>query len=69
MRYRLLAIEAGPEASFETSAEGYHVWYQIIVDGGTRVWVQAAVPSLMDTGSDGRPSGITYAFLLAADAS
>ncbi len=69
MRYRLLAIEAGPEASFETSAEGYHVWYQIIVDGGTRAWVQAAVPSLMDTGSDGRPSGITFAFLLAADAS
>lgn len=68
MRYRLLAIETGPEASFETSAEAYHVWYQIIVDGGTRVWVQAAVPSAMDTGSDGRPSGITFAFLLAADA-
>ncbi|MCD6031657.1 MAG: peptidase domain protein [Thermomicrobiales bacterium] len=66
-RFRLLAVEVGLEASTETSAEGYHVWYQIMA-GGERAWVQAAVPSFMDTGSDGRPSGVTFAFLLDAPA-
>lgn len=67
-RYRLLAVETGPEASTETSAEGYRLWYQIIVGNGDRAWVQAAVPSFQDTGADGRPSGITHAFLLDAPA-
>ncbi len=68
-RFRLLAIEAGPEDSNQSSAEGYQVWYQILVAGGERAWVQAAVPSSMDTGSDGRPSGVVYALLLDASAS
>ena len=67
-RFRLQAVESGPEASEETSAEGYRLWYQIIVGSGERAWVQAALPSFQDTGSDGRPSGVTYAFLLDAPA-
>jgi murein DD-endopeptidase MepM/ murein hydrolase activator NlpD len=67
-RFRLQAVATGPEASEESSAEGYHVWYQINVGPGDRAWVQAAVPSFEDTGSDGRPSGVTYAFLLDAPA-
>ncbi|MCA9879737.1 MAG: M23 family metallopeptidase [Thermomicrobiales bacterium] len=60
--YALLAISAGDEASTATSAEGYHLWYQIAVQGGT-AWVQAAVPLAYDTGSDGRPSSVRFDFL------
>ena len=67
-RFRLLAIEAGPEASEQTSAEGYTVWYQITTPGGEQAWVPAVVPSTNDTGSDGRPSSVTYAFLFDAPA-
>jgi hypothetical protein len=65
-RFRLLAIAAGPEASEATSAEGYEVWYQIQVNLGERAWVQAMMPSLTDTGADGRPSALVLAFLLDA---
>ena len=63
-RYRLLAIDAGPEDSRETSAEGYRLWYQIAVPDGDPVWVQAAIPTPYDTGSDGRPSSVRFDFLL-----
>ena len=46
-RYPLLAIDAGPEASDGTSAEGYHLWYQIALPDGPEGWVQAAVRSRM----------------------
>ncbi len=64
-RYRLISIATGPEASSETSAEGYRLWYRIAVPDVGRVWVQAAVPSENDTGSDGRPSSVRFDFLPA----
>ncbi|HEV2074415.1 MAG TPA: M23 family metallopeptidase [Thermomicrobiales bacterium] len=58
-RYKLRDIMAGPMDSTETSAEGYQLWYQIAVpDQANPVWIQAAVPSTHDTGSDGRPSSV-----------
>jgi hypothetical protein len=35
-RYRLLNIATGPEASEATSAEGYRLWYRIIVPDAGR---------------------------------
>jgi murein DD-endopeptidase MepM/ murein hydrolase activator NlpD len=64
-RYPLLGIDAGPEASDETSAEAYHLWYQIARPDGTKGWVQAVVPSSHDTGSDGRPSSLQFVLLPA----
>jgi hypothetical protein len=65
--YRLRAIATGQEASDETSAEGYRLWYQIALPEGD-AWVQAAVPSSHDTGSDGRPSSVRFDFLPAVAA-
>jgi hypothetical protein len=64
-RYRLLLIATGQEASHETSAEGYRLWYRIAVPDVGRVWIQAAIPSTNDIGSDGRPSSIRLEFLPA----
>jgi hypothetical protein len=63
-RYIVREIMAGSVDSTETSAEGYRLWYQIAVPNQANpVWVQAAVPSTHDTGSDGRPSSIRFDFL------
>jgi hypothetical protein len=56
--YRLLSIDAGEEATEGTSAEAYRLWYRIVLPDGGRAWVQAAVPSSVETGSDGRPSAV-----------
>jgi murein DD-endopeptidase MepM/ murein hydrolase activator NlpD len=64
-RYALLAIDAGPAASEGTSAEAYRLWYRLATTDGTVGWVQAALPSANDTGSDGRPSSVRFAFLPA----
>jgi murein DD-endopeptidase MepM/ murein hydrolase activator NlpD len=64
-RYRLLSVATGREASRETSAEGYRLWYRIVVPDVGRVWVQAARPSAHDTGADGRPSSVRFDFLPA----
>lgn len=61
-RYRLLAIATGPEASDETSAEGYRLWYRIQTPEIGRVWVQSVVPSSNDKGPDGRPSSVRFVF-------
>jgi hypothetical protein len=45
-----------------TSAEGHRIWYQIALPQGGDVWVQAAVPTAYDTGSDGRPSSVQFDF-------
>ena len=60
-RYPLLAIDAGAEASTGTSAEAYHLWYRIGLPDGGDAWVQAALSSTFDTGSDGRPSSVMLA--------
>jgi murein DD-endopeptidase MepM/ murein hydrolase activator NlpD len=62
-RYPLLDIDAGPEASEGTSAEAYRLWYQIGLPDGSEGWVQAAIPSTYDTGSDGRPSSVQFMLL------
>jgi murein DD-endopeptidase MepM/ murein hydrolase activator NlpD len=67
-RYRLHAIATGQEAPRETSADGYRLWYNIAVPNLGPVWVQAAIPTLQETGSDGRPSSVRFDFLLAVAA-
>jgi murein DD-endopeptidase MepM/ murein hydrolase activator NlpD len=62
-RYALLAIDAGPAASEGTSAEAYRLWYRIAFPDEESAWVQAAIPTAYDTGSDGRPSSVRYNFL------
>ena len=62
-RYPLLAVEAGQEDTLGTSAEAYHVWYRIALPHRGEVWVQAAIPTAYDTGSDGQPSSVRFDFL------
>lgn len=64
-RFELLAIEAGLEAATGTSAEAYRLWYRIGLPDGAPGWVQAAIPSSGDTGSDGRPSSVRFDFVPA----
>jgi murein DD-endopeptidase MepM/ murein hydrolase activator NlpD len=64
-RYPLLAVDAGEEALTGMGAEAYRVWYQIALPWGDEGWLQAAVPSTNDTGSDGRPSSVHFQFLPA----
>jgi hypothetical protein len=64
--FSLLEIAAGAEDTTGTSAEAYRLWYRIALPTGDEGWVQAAVPSTNDTGSDGRPSSIRFDFLPAA---
>ena len=62
-RYPLLAVDVGDEASTGSSAEAYRLWYRIALPDGNEGWVQAAVPTDYDTGSDGRPSSIRFDLL------
>jgi hypothetical protein len=64
-RFPLLDIDAGPGASEEVSAEAYRLWYRIALADEESAWVQAAVPSANDIGSDGRPSSVRFDFLPA----
>ncbi len=61
-RFPLLEVRAGAEDARSTSAEGYAVWYRLGLPDGRRGWVQAAVPSTAETGSDGRPSSVVFNF-------
>ena len=64
-RYELLAAATGPEAGEGTSADAYRLWYRLALPDGGAGWVQAAVPSAVETGSDGRPSAVTFVLLPA----
>lgn len=64
-RYPLLAIDAGPEESTDTSAEATRLWYQLTLPEGEEGWVQAASPLAIDSGSDSRPSSLRFDFLPA----
>ncbi len=68
-RYPLLEIRAGPEDASGTSAEAYDLWYRIALPNGESAWVQAAVPSTFETGSDGRPATVVFNLVPANDAS
>jgi hypothetical protein len=59
-RFALLSSYAGPEDTRATSALAYRLWYEIELPDGRRGWVQAAIPSTFETGSDGRPSSIYF---------
>lgn len=67
-RYPLLAVEVGAEEGDGTSAEAYRVWYRIVLPEGAEGWVQAAVPSMNDAGSDGRASSVRFDFVPAVAA-
>jgi hypothetical protein len=62
-RYPLLAVIASDDDATGTSAEAYGVWYQLALPDGRQGWVQAAIPTASDTGSDGRPSSIRFDLL------
>ncbi len=62
--FTLRELSGGDPASTATSAEGYGYWLRIAVGDGVGGWVQAAVPSDRETGSDGRPSSIDRPFLI-----
>jgi hypothetical protein len=64
-RFPLLALRAGPEDSRETSALAYQLWYRIELPDSRAGWVQAAVPWAFETGSDGRPSSVSFNFVPA----
>lgn len=56
------AIEPGPIAPRQTSAESYDLWFQFEDDWGAP-WAPMLTRSTAETGSDGRPSSITLNFL------
>lgn len=64
--FALRGLSAGDPASNATGAEGYGFWLRIAVGDGVGGWVQAAIPSDRETGSDGRPSAIDRPFLIAS---
>lgn len=66
-QFPLVGAQAGPEDSRETSAAGYQLWYQISLPDGRSGWVQAAVASSFETGTDGRASTVFFNFVLAGD--
>jgi len=69
MRVPLLAIDAGAEDAFGTSAEATRLWYHIANVPGEEGWVQAAVPTIVDNGADGRSSSLRLDFLPVINAS
>jgi murein DD-endopeptidase MepM/ murein hydrolase activator NlpD len=64
-RFALRELATGVEDSTGTSAEAYRLWYRVTLPNGGEGWVQAAVPSTNDTGSDGRPSSVRLDFVPA----
>ena len=59
-RFPLLALDIGADDTTGTSAESYHLWYQLALPDGGDAWAQAALPLPNDTGSDGRPSSVEF---------
>jgi murein DD-endopeptidase MepM/ murein hydrolase activator NlpD len=64
-KFQLLDMVFGPSAPGATSALAYLLWYKIQLPNGRSGWVQAAVPSPFETGSDGRPSSVRFNFVPA----
>ena len=64
--FTLRDLFAGDPASTGTGAEAYGYWLRIAVGDEVGGWVQAAIPSDRETGSDGRPSSIDRPFLIAS---
>ncbi|MDQ3541636.1 MAG: SH3 domain-containing protein, partial [Chloroflexota bacterium] len=64
--FALLDLSGGDPASTGTGAAAYGYWLRITTSGGTEGWIQAAIPSDRETGSDGRPSALDCPFLIQA---
>jgi murein DD-endopeptidase MepM/ murein hydrolase activator NlpD len=67
-RFRLRRIWTGREATRETSAEAYQVWFEIEYAEGMTGWLRALTPSSHYVSSDGRPVELRFAMLIPADA-
>ncbi len=63
-RLAVLDLVASDPAATGTSAEAYRAWFKVVAPNGSEGWVQFAVPSDRETGSDGRPSSVDLPFLL-----
>jgi murein DD-endopeptidase MepM/ murein hydrolase activator NlpD len=59
-------VAMGPEASMGSSARRYRLWYRVSPENGEEGWVQAAVPSDMETDRAGNPSAVTLRLFPAA---
>jgi hypothetical protein len=57
-RYPLVSVATGTESTGGWGAERYRLWYRIELPNGDTPWIQAAEPSAIETGSDGRPSAL-----------
>ena len=68
-RFGVTGVETGDAAATTTSATAYRLRYRIVLADGGRGWVDAVVPSLEETGSDGRPSAVRFRFLPATETS
>lgn len=66
-RYALLGAWTGAEDARGTSSLAYQVWYHLRLDDGREGWVQAAVPTSYETGSDGRPATVRFNLLPAVE--
>lgn len=66
--FALLDLSGGDPASTGTSAEAYAYWLKIATgdEDETEGWIQAAIPSDRETGSDGRASALDRPFLIQA---
>jgi murein DD-endopeptidase MepM/ murein hydrolase activator NlpD len=62
-RFSLRSVTRGEAASIGTSAEAYDLWLEIEHALGETAWVQAAIPSDLETGTDGRPSSVIVTLL------
>ena len=56
-------LAIGDASTHETGAGSYLLWANIVTPEGTG-WLQVAVPSDAETGTDGRPSSVEFPFLL-----
>lgn len=57
-RFRLTGIRSGAERTTRTSADAYRLWFEIETASGARHWARAAIPSWLQTQTDGRPAAI-----------
>jgi len=65
-RFPLLDLDVGAADATGTSAEGYSLWYRLALPYRETAWVQAAVPTTLETGTDGRPSSVTFPLVPAS---
>jgi murein DD-endopeptidase MepM/ murein hydrolase activator NlpD len=63
-QFPLIAISVGDEASVETSANAYQIWFEIEGPDEVRGWVRAMQPSAETTQVDGRSAAVRINFLV-----